>query len=503
MTTSAFVPPGPVDRPELFFALVGPTGTDLEKVVEALKAELQVVGYHPQEEVRLSSLLMALDASLPGRDAPEDVRIGAFMDAGDAVRKRLRHGGSLAALAVARIRELRGTEEARAGTVYLLRSLKHPKEIELLRAIYGASLIVISVYEAEEARRQHLKLRIMRSNTDASDELAARKADELIARDLDGGTDPEYGQNVRKAFPLADFFVDIHEDLRKDIGRLVRLFFAHPEESPTPHEYAMFSAQAVALRSADMSRQVGAVVVDGDGEVLAAGCNEVPKPGGGIYWTGDRPDGRDFTQGSDANARMGHEILHEVFVQLKKAGWLEPAQARLEPRALVESARRMELFDQARVANLIEFGRVVHAEMNALVYAARRGIALDARRLYCTTFPCHVCARHIIGAGIAEVVYIEPYPKSLAVELYPEAITLGEEANKVRFRPFTGVAPRRYLEFFGFGKRKDGRGFAVKWGASAARPRARQLGNPHLWAEKDLLEKLWPALQGQEEGPES
>lgn len=257
----------------------------------------------------------------------------------------------------------------------------------------------------------------------------------------------------------------------------------------------MFSAQAVALRSADMSRQVGAVIVGADGEVAAAGCNEVPKPGGGVYWTGAEPDARDFRHESDPNALMGHEILREIFVELQRAGWLEPGRAGRESRALVEEARKMELFDQARVANLIEFGRVVHAEMNALVYAARKGIAVGSGVLYCTTFPCHGCARHIIGAGIAEVVYIEPYPKSLAVDLYPEAITLRGEPAKVRFRSFTGVAPRRYLEFFGFGKRKDDRGFALKWEASLARPRARQLGNPHLWAEQDLLAKLLPALQ--------
>lgn len=100
MVSAAFVPPSPVDRPELFFALVGPTGTDLERVFEALQAELQVVGYVHQIDVRLSELLMALVPDLPGRDGPEDDRIRRYMDAGDAVRKGLEHGGALAALAV-------------------------------------------------------------------------------------------------------------------------------------------------------------------------------------------------------------------------------------------------------------------------------------------------------------------------------------------------------------------------------------------------------------------
>lgn len=144
---------------------------------------------------------------------------------------------------------------------------------------------------------------------------------------------------------------------------------------------------------------------------MAAGCNNVPRPGGGVYWTGDALDGRDFKRGLDSNALMGHDILHEIFVRLKEVGWLAAEPAAKDLRALVEEAHERDLFGDARVGNLIEFGRVVHAEMNAILAAARRGTAVGGKSLYCTTFPCHGCARHIIGAGIAEVVYIEPYPR--------------------------------------------------------------------------------------------
>lgn len=497
----SFVPPNPVERPELFFALVGPTGTNLERVAAALRAELHLVGYE-HLEIQLSELLAGLEphkglADMQGR--PEDERIWAFMDAGDAVRRELRHGGALAALAVVEIGRLRGGQDARPATAYLLRSLKHPREVELLRELYGASLIVISVYEPEETRRQALAWRIRKSSAVTSEQ-AEESARRLVRRDQDGEANHEFGQSVRKAFSLADYFVDATSDPRKEIERLVRLFFADPEQSPTRDEYAMFSASAAALRSADMSRQVGATISSADGEIVTSGCNEVPKPGGGIYWTNDVPDGRDFKLGSDPNALIGHEILHEIFVRLKDAGWLAKEYIDGDLRDLVEQARERDLFGDARVANLIEFGRVVHAEMNAILAAARTGTSIGGKMLYCTTFPCHVCARHIIGAGIAEVVYIEPYPKSLALRLYPEAISFEAEESspKVRFRPFTGVAPRRYQEFFGFGRRKDARGFAVKWSPSAARPRVRQLGNPHLLAEVGLRDRVTDALRARD-----
>lgn len=296
---------------------------------------------------------------------------------------------------------------------------------------------------------------------------------------------------------MADFFLEVNPDVGLQVERLIHVIFNHPHVSPLRDEYAMFMAQAAALRSADTSRQVGAVIVDEDGELVATGCNEVPKPGGGVYWSGDDPDHRDFTHGTDPNARMGREVLEEIFKHLKDAGWLSDEQSRKNPDALAEDARRMELFEHARVGNLIEFGRVVHAEMNALVHAARQGLPVRGRSLYCTTFPCHGCARHIIGAGIGRVVYVEPYPKSLASHLYPEAIKLEGSGTGVAFEPFTGVAPNRYLEFFRFGRRKDSYGYADQWVPRQARPRIRPLGNPPPWllAELQLCGTLLKALE--------
>jgi hypothetical protein len=136
--------------------------------------------------------------------------------------------------------------------------------------------------------------------------------------------------------------------------------------------------------------------------------------------------------------------------------------------------------------------------MNALVHAARCGRRVDKQYLFCTTFPCHGCARHIIGAGIAQVVYIEPYPKSLAVELYPEAICLGHEQDgKVAFLPFVGVAPRRFVDFFTFGRRKDKRGYAVDWNPTKASPRTRPMSNAYLLTESELCFNLNDAVQYQ------
>jgi dCMP deaminase len=53
--------------------------------------------------------------------------------------------------------------------------------------------------------------------------------------------------------------------------------------------------------------------------------------------------------------------------------------------------------------------RAVHAELNAILYAAKRGISIDGATMYVLHRPCVRCAAMIAQAGIAEVVYAEDY----------------------------------------------------------------------------------------------
>ena len=111
----------------------------------------------------------------------------------------------------------------------------------------------------------------------------------------------------------------------------------------------------------------------------------------------------------------------------------------------------------------------MHAEMHALSQAASVGQSVAGATLYCTTFPCHGCARHIISSGIADVVFIEPYPKSLTESLYDNEIEMAHrpsvkaKLNKVRFRPFHGVAPSLYPRVFEYRNRKDDHGVIATW----------------------------------------
>ncbi|HZK54611.1 MAG TPA: dCMP deaminase family protein [Desulfosporosinus sp.] len=69
----------------------------------------------------------------------------------------------------------------------------------------------------------------------------------------------------------------------------------------------------------------------------------------------------------------------------------------------------------------LEICRAVHAEQNALVQAAKHGVAIAGADLYTTLQPCVQCTKMIINAGIRRVVYTQAYPDQLAGEMSKEA----------------------------------------------------------------------------------
>ncbi|MCA9228008.1 MAG: hypothetical protein KDA47_20445, partial [Planctomycetales bacterium] len=305
----------------------------------------------------------------------------------------------------------------------------------------------------------------------------------------------EWGQNVRKAFPLSDIFVDVdsHQSFPNSLQRAMEIVFSHPFHTPTRDEFGMNQAEAAALRSSALGRQVGAVITTLGGDIISVGTNEVPRANGGLYWEGDSPDNRDFTLGRDSNDRFKEKLLGEILQKLQTATWLRDDLNRAELATLIDKLiyDNDSVLTGAHVENIIEFGRCVHAEMAAIVDAARRGVSVDGSVLYTTTFPCHECARHIVAAGIRRVVYRVPYPKSLVRELYPDSIDVDgdlDENTHVTFQPFVGIAPRRFRQFFEMRQRKDRRGFVVQWKRDKARPNLGDYVPNYGLIEKDEAE---------------
>lgn len=64
--------------------------------------------------------------------------------------------------------------------------------------------------------------------------------------------------------------------------------------------------------------------------------------------------------------------------------------------------------------------RAVHAEQNALIQAARNGVATEGSTMYITVTPCFTCAKMIVNAGIKEIVVGGQYPDERTMDLFKE-----------------------------------------------------------------------------------
>lgn len=126
-------------------------------------------------------------------------------------------------------------------------------------------------------------------------------------------------------------------------------------------------AEVVARRSTCLRRNIGAVIVK-DKRILATGYNGAP---------------------------TGLAHCTEVGCLREKLG--------------IPSGERHEIC------------RGLHAEQNALIQAAKYGIAVEGSTIYSTTEPCSLCAKMLINAGINRIVYRDPYPDDLSRLLLSEA----------------------------------------------------------------------------------
>jgi dCMP deaminase len=67
-----------------------------------------------------------------------------------------------------------------------------------------------------------------------------------------------------------------------------------------------------------------------------------------------------------------------------------------------------------------ELCRGVHAEQNVIIQAAVHGTSTKSATIYCTTYPCSICAKLIINAEISKVIYADDYEDELAKKIFED-----------------------------------------------------------------------------------
>ncbi|WP_127026154.1 anti-phage dCTP deaminase [Rheinheimera mangrovi] len=466
---------------ELIIGLVGAVGTELENVVRVISERLQAFKYIG-EEIKISRDVIPKLTDLPEFQNDNYLRIDTLMTKGNEIRTNAEDNSILALTAAAKINQIRtqrsknGEPEPLRRSAFIISSLKHPDEVQALRKIYSNGFFLIGVYSDQKRRHEYLTKNKRIENNNAL---------KLIERDADESL--HSGQHTRDTFHLSDFFVNFDGDadkLQNDIWRIIDLVFGKPYVTPTFEEFAMFMAFSSSLRSADLSRQVGAVMTK-DRNIISTGANDVPKYGGGLYWPEynaetssieDSDDGRDYKRGFDSNAAEKKAIIQNILDKI-------PESDRETFKGYLE---------KSRIKDITEYGRVVHAEMESILACARSNISTKDAELFCTTFPCHNCAKHIIAAGIKRVVYVEPYPKSKAFDFHSDSISQADSADAVKFEPFVGVGPRSFFNLFstslGSGypiTRKTKAGETVSWDEGTTNVRMQML--PSSYIERETL----------------
>lgn len=136
---------------------------------------------------------------------------------------------------------------------------------------------------------------------------------------------------------------------------------------PSWDEYFMAIATQVAGRSTCLRRRTGAVLVK-DKRILATGYNGTPSGLAHCEEVGCLREQRGVASGSN------HELC-----------------------------------------------RGIHAEQNAVIQAAKHGIAIEGSTIYTTHRPCVLCAKILINAGVADIVFADAYPDELSERLLAEA----------------------------------------------------------------------------------
>ena len=133
-------------------------------------------------------------------------------------------------------------------------------------------------------------------------------------------------------------------------------------------EYFIKIADLVATRSNCESRKVGAVITV-DNQIVSTGYNGAPK---GLHHCVD-------------------------------------AGGCLRKLNKIESGTRQEIC------------RAVHAEQNAIISAAVKGVSIKGGTIYTNTYPCSICTRMLINAEIKRFVYDSDYSDPLSKEMLEES----------------------------------------------------------------------------------
>jgi len=276
----------------LVIGISGPYGAGAsslsQEIVELLTnwPGCKVNAIHVSDLIKNYSNKIGLSRNVPEDDSSE--RRKKLQEAGTALRRK--DPKLTSKMIVAEISKEAITWEKSHGfsnigtTIFVVDCLKNSIEANEFKRIYGDEFYLVYVHASREARwRRQVDYRGWKE----SERVEFEERDKVDYNEK--AADPQVGnagQEVGKLSSMADYYIvnnQNRENLRAEANRLLNLLFGDGKNQPTINERSMHLAFSASNRSYCLSRQVGAAIVDRDGNVLGIGHNDVPKANGGLY----------------------------------------------------------------------------------------------------------------------------------------------------------------------------------------------------------------------------
>lgn len=344
---------------------------------------------------------------------------------------------------------------------FIINSFRNPAEVQFFRKRYG-SFFLASLYASKETRKKNVPTLNDRCDTrDAGDN---REPKELNKQD------------VPRCTLLSDYAIttDVSKDktaseehYKFEVIRFLSLIDFPGLVPPRNDEEVMNLAYSLSLRSTCLSRQVGAVITNPEGFIIAAGWNsvgsgqlgcsqlciadytrEAEHSGGLLYnWKDsiEKFKRENLLSNKESNCFCFKDLQSKLYLNKK----IDSAEKKLieneKDKNLIENTKKIcsALKDNISIKRL-EYARALHAEENAILQAARfGGTGIAGGTIYTTTYPCELCSKKIYQAQLSRIVYTEPYPDSLS-----ETLFLKDGIRQISIEQFEGVKSPSFFRLF-------------------------------------------------------
>ena len=324
--------------------------------------------------------------------------------------------------------------------------------IKLYRKTEGETRIVIDAlrnpYELKYLQERYSAFylwAIHASNADRKDRLEdtqrnAKQINDLYKSESESKTG-FLNQNIPECYQQADIhLVNENNDyqkvkLKKQIIRTLALIERPGIIQPTTDERLMQMANIAKLNSGCISRQVGAIVVDKDNQVVGVGWNSSPAGQTCCILRSIT----NLLNGKDQYSYSTYEKENVEFQDKIKDISIEESKLNGRNNAYCFKSVYNEIEGDKNQVHT----RSLHAEENAFLQTSKfGGIGVREGTLYTTASPCELCAKKSYHLGIKRIVYIDKYP-GISIEHI-----LSNGTQNVSLESFKGVTGLAFQKLF-------------------------------------------------------